>query len=696
MNEVVKRRLKPGEKPGLGQDLKSERLKFLRIGKITRVDYEFGLIDIEWIDSFGEQVKIPFPSAFSSDRGTIQGMPEEGSVVLCGWLKSTQTLEQPVIIGYIDLNFKNSLEYRLNRNKVTNDLKQVTTTREKIGYNSIRTKRRKIYPGEIQTESTQGAELYLDDDVYLSNKSLNEIEIKSADQSIRLSSRQQYHQTNASRIWNGMITREPVENEELFQPTVLPNGQRIQIVTESNNPYHLGGNAFTEYRIETYEKTSGTLNVTEVNSGYDISALESNITFLMGTLVGNDKSNVQKYSKVLRPQIFGDQFSIEKEVDELECLPEEYNSLAGAFQLKFHKSRTTISIDKQGHLFTNFARSTGQHPLGEGRSWEGNFDGSIKLVIGANIAKRQSIILDTKGGIKEVLGFDSIKQRSKETIAQKCLYTEILDADEDGNAFFVKTNNGNVKYDVTGDYNVDISGNYHITVGGKIQEDVTGTKIENYLNDKNNIYGGNYEEVVLKDKNVKISSRRNVEIFGKSRPNEIPPLVITPSTDVDTLAILLGSRTETYTSGNLNRKLLLGNMTAELTKGDLYNKLIAGDHKTEIIAGNEITDITKGDKEITIGTGNYKVNINLQGDIEIKTKVGTVLIQTVSDKIDIKGLTDITINGAKILNKALNVELGKLSTTMGGVVTGVPGIASHYDFITGLPLVGSTTVKSTI
>ena len=154
--------LGPKEKPFKGQDLKSDRLKFCRIGRITRVDYERGVVDLSWLDNFGEHTSLDLPSSFSSSRGSIRGMPEIGSQVVCGWTRQSQTLEKPVILGFLDVNYQNAIEYRLSRNNTSEDLKESSESRtqtlddgtqvvykdssirKKIGYGIERSKRRKL------------------------------------------------------------------------------------------------------------------------------------------------------------------------------------------------------------------------------------------------------------------------------------------------------------------------------------------------------------------------------------------------------------------------------------------------------------------------------------------------------------------------------------------------------------------------
>jgi len=699
------RKFQKGERPWFGQNLPSERYNFLRICKIIRVDNEQGLVDVQPLEGPSEvRIQLPLPAAFRSVRGTINGMPEEGSIVVCGWTHQTNRLEDMVILSYLDENVENANEFKLTRGKTSKNLDEISSIREKIGYDIARSKRRKIYSGEIQAESTQGAELYLDDNVYLSNNKLNEIEIVSADQSIRLVSMQQYSDTQATRTYNGMIVRQPIDSPSA-SPTIFPNGKTVQIITDSNNPYHLGGKAFTEFRQEIREKANGYLNVTEVNAGQDITSLSPYITFVMGTLVGNDKNDISHYGKILRPQIFGSRFVASRQLDEIECLPEETRTLAAAFQLKLNNANSRIYIDKQGHLFTQFAASSGQHPLGGGRSWEGNFDGSIKWVIGKN-QDENSIVLDTLGSIKETLGYDSLKGRSKETIAQRGIYTEILGVDADSNSYNLYAH-GNIAVKTDKSYNIDVSGDYILTVSGKIQENIIGSKVENYINDKNNVIGGSEKTVIIKDQQLKIGASRDTTITGVSLP--IPQ---TPKSATDNYKMLIGSKVSLLTAGDISDTLTLGDKKAKLVAGKIDNlvvagkivdtittgnretKVVTGNIKETVVTGNSTEAITTGNKKITVTTGNYKVDISA-GNIDIITKSGKVTIDAKTQSVKINGLLKVTVNsGTKAEVTAPMVNLGA-TPARGGVVTGSP-TPSHLDFICGIPLLGSSSVMASV
>jgi hypothetical protein len=691
--------LRSGEDPYRGKEV--DITKYTRLGYITRVDYETGYVDITWLEGRGFTPFVRLPLSHASLRSTIRGMPEVGSVVICGWSRQSQTWEDPVILGFTDFSLETLLEYRLLRNdKTSQALTDIATIREKIGYNVIRGKRRKIYPGEIQIESSPGAELYLDEDVYLSDSKLNEIEIRSADKSIRLSSNQIYTLTQASRTWNGLVAREPGDLKFNFQPTTLPNGQKVQFVTDSNNPLHVGGQAFTEHRIEMYETSNGIMKASEVNAGYDVNAQQPFLTYVLGTLVGNDKTDIAKYAKVLRPQIFGIPFASEVSLDYLECTPEEYSKLSSAVSLKL-LSRARIDIDKEGHLFTFFPASSGAHSLGAGRSWEGAFEGAVKLLLGADNVDNKSLYLDTKGGIKATLGYDR-EGKSSNIVAQKGMYVEVIAPGNDGNSYYLKTK-GPYKGLIDGPYNLEVTGDYNVVVHGKYIVQSLGTREESFVNDKNNMYGGSYKKIVIKDKQEQIGYNRDTRITGslERAPGIFTPAL--PSQITDGLLLTTGTRDEKYLNGNLKRTILLGdehdtivkgNMVEDLTLGDKTTSVKVGNINQNIINGSSTEAIVNGSKKISIKSGSFVVEI-VAGDVQVKTSLGAIKINSIAQTVDINGALVVTIkSGVKLNLSGPLVQIGSLPA-VGGVVTGLP-TPTHLDFVVGLPLLASKTVSASM
>ena len=78
------------------------------------------------------------------------------------------------------------------------------------------------------------------------------------------------------------------------------------------------------------------------------------------------------------------------------------------------------------------------------------------------------------------------------------------------------------------------------------------------------------------------------------------------------------------------------------------------------------------------------------GVIDIKTIAGSINIETTAGTVNIQGNLSVNIKSAVKVNlEAPLVDIGG-SPVRGGVVNG--GVAGHKDYLTGLNLLGSTTV----
>ena len=616
--------VRPNDKQFFGQSI--DPYKFLRVGRITRVDNEQNFVSVLWLDAGGGFQQIPISSAFASPRGFLGGMPSINSIVLCGFSKQTQTSGQAMILSYITSGYRSALWYLLDRGNYEeskNDLFESAVSnetydafiKEKINHEMTRCKRRKLYSGEIHGESDQGSEILLDENVTLTGAGLEEITIRSADHHIISNSISNTIITGACKIKNGIITRnldadgiaitKDVVPAPFQQYIVLPNGKKLFVVTadykdinstDTNANNQSGGGAFTEHRTEVYETSPFELKITEETSETETGIDTPFITHMLGTNVGNDYTNRTTYGKVLRPRIFQ---SAEANVASVgdEVVANEISrlkSLATCFELKF--KNTKISVDKQGHAFLHLAASNNENPLGAGRSLDFNSEGSLKFVIGANIAKKESILMHTKGGNRFYFGSNAQK-RSVDATLDNALYMTIKAGDESGTAMSTSVV-GNVVENIKGNKTINIDGNYKVNVTGVIDERIKATKMETYVKDKYTNYGGNFVNNILGKSESNIATSRLVSISG-----------------------------------------------------DLINSNNFVD-KTTIISGSKKVNITKGNDVVSIAVGDYKVDVSA-GDISIKTSLGSVTLS---------GSTDVKISG-------MNVTLD--ATTTNKLIAGV-------------------------
>jgi len=695
---AIKARIVKRDDPTFNQHV--DFYKFLQIGKIMRVDNERQVVDIQFQTNPVLSKNIPVANPFSTGRAFIGGMPEVGSMVICGYIKLTNNIGMPMILAYLNTEYYHALNYIYSMGKAE-ELDSIASIQDKVGYGVRRLKRRKLYPGDVGLESTQGSELVLDDNVLLSDSKLNGISISSADRTILSNSINNNVYTGAARVLNGLVTR---QNSVSVTPVTMENGQLLYIVTSDGRTLDENGQAFTEVRTEVRELANAVLDVVESYDDVDFADATSKgsllVTQLLGTLVGNEKTVIEKYGRVLRPQIFvGDSGQIV--VDDIVCKPDEYFNLASAYRLAFGNG-TKFDVDKEGHVFIHLSASSAVHPLGAGRSLEFASDGSIKLAIGKTNVGERSLELDTTGKVKLHFGFDSDTMTSCEWSLDRAINIIVNGADKNG---FAKHEEyfGHVYETVHGDKTIDVDGSINVIIKGKHQENILGSKIENYVNDKMTNYGGDYQEIVTKSRQSK---------YGEGHVTDISlngdELNITEGDKKESLT--LGNKEVTITAGDSKEKLMLGDHTVDLTSGNLEESLLngnretkiaAGDHVVEVSSGNITEKVTLGDSKEEVGTGNKSITIKM-GDFEVKITTGNITIQTTTGTVDVKSATQkVTVNGMMSVDvisgtqvnvKAPMVNIGQ-SPVKGGIVTGLP-LPSHYDYITGVPLLTSMTVKS--
>lgn len=691
----------PGEDPFFHQNV--DFYKFLQIGVITRVDNERHVIDIQFQSNPAKQYTLPLTDPFYTGRAFIGGMPEAGSKVICGFIKLTNKIGVPVVVAYLNDDYLRSLAYIYNFGKTSSEVKELESIHEKIGYNITRLKRRKLYPGDVNLESSQGSEILLDQDILLSDMKLNELRISSTERKILQNSINNQIYTNAGRILNGMVER---PYSPFIEPVILENGKQFFVVTDNGQSPNYNGKAFTELRTEIREVANNILDVVETYDFNDFKDSSSNgkilVTQMLGTLVGNIKTDLSRYGRVLRPQIFANDDN-SFDVQDVICKPDEYFDLASAYQLMF-ASGTKFDIDKEGHTFIHLSASSAKHPLGAGRSLEFASDGGIRLLTGKSAANQRSIELDTTGLVKLHFGSDSNSLLSLDWTLDRAIKLKVLAPDPDGYALREEYF-GSTEEIVHGDKTITVDGKLRIIVAGRIQEEILGAKTENYVNDKMTNYGGNYQEIVIQEKQSKYGEGHTTDIATKGdklnilQGNKEEKLLLGNKTVLLTLGdstetLLLGNKKTTLTLGDIKNTVLSGNISDSITLGDRKTSVITGNITESIKLGDSKESITIGNKNISIKVGDYEVTVTA-GNIKIKTTAGTVDMMTATQTVTITGMLKITVkSGVKVSVQAPMVDIGGIPVS--NIVGGLPGVPTHLDYLTALPLLGSATVKTSI
>lgn len=598
----------------------------LRIVKIVRVDNEKLTVDVIFLDSMGSEINVPITSAYAGYRAFLGGLPSPGDFAIISYTKSGN-LYNPFIVQFLPQAYQLGLA-----NDIIDDENSLTDYGEK---NLIRHKMQKLYEGEIYASSKYGSEIYLDKGISISNSRLNEILLRSADQSYNINALNGYLNYCGIRSISGLIHRNALINDPEFQSLgdslfpVYYNDEGLPYYTvpytstiNASSPYgsqtindNLQG--FVEHRTEVKEVEYPQMAITESNSGVDIDSLyslrsdgkESNrplVVQVLGTLVGNDPigdAGKKKYGKILKPVLFKDNVNlIGSDIKEEACLTDnginEATTLASAYALKFPNSGTAFYVNKQGKYFANIGASTSSDPAGSGESVEYNTMGHAKLYFGSNQRFNRSLTIGTNGGVKTVFGSENDKLRSWEATFKKGVYWNILSGDKNNLAMFNKIS-GDVRHEITGSRYTVITGNDIRLVHGTLEDRVFGKKVDNFVNDKSTNYGGAYTETSVGHFSQTLASGQSKTIAS--------PDIAAGSTVAEKTEVLLG---------DVEHSMLLGNKTESIKVGNF---------DTKMIAGNRTLDIKIGNYTVKVGVGNIEIKTTL-GSIDVKTSTGNVTI----------------------------------------------------------------------
>jgi hypothetical protein len=673
MEKFLDRVTDPARHPSKRMITTENYASYLRIAQIIRVDYEKAVCDVNYLDGIGGEPCIAITAPYAGPGSFLGAMPSINDVVIISYAMSG-SFAKPYIVQYLPRNYELALR---------SDVVGSSPTYQDIQEN-VRYRMRKLYEGEIYASSIHGSEIILDKNFTIANSKLNEITLDSAEQSFNVSSLNTYLNSAGVRVMSGLAHRNALINDPLFQK---PNKSFPIYINENGVPYYTpnftnpinatypygtktindGNDAFTEHRIEVKELTQPIAPVTQSNSGADIDAFYKSrqdgssdkpmVVQVLGTLVGNDPvGEKDKYGVILKPKLFPDPETFKGSLTEEACLAEDGNnettSTAAAYTLKFPNSGTAFYVNKQGKYFANIAASSPSDTLGAGESAEINLKGHAKIYMGKNAGKQRSLSFATAGGVYTNWGFDSQKSRSWEASFRKGVSWNIVGTDRDNVALSMELA-GDERRIITGSRFTEIKGDDIRLVHGTLEDRVLGRKVDNFVNDKATNYGGKYNENSVGHYSQVLSAGKSVTINA--------PDVLAGSTVAD------------------KKEIKLGDSELTMLLGSKKEKILVGAHETTILAGQ---------KSVSITAGNYKVDVTA-GNISIKTLAGSVEVGTLAGTVKIQGSLGVTIQSAVgVKVEAPKVDIGGLPVR-GGIVNSGP--AGHKDYLTGLPLLGSST-----
>ena len=649
-----------------------------RYAEVIRVDYFRMTADLRFLDSDAFSTNVPFQMN-SFVGGFMGGMPSEGTIAVVGYLHNTKGEGLPIIEGFLPVSpyfayLFDPIKLRTTNTSDEDNLKLIT-----------RLKQWKLYPGEFLISSKQGSDFRVDRSIFLQNASMDEINMDSYSSVLSLQSVNQTLNSKAGRFNFGLIHRNDLiddpEYASEFSSAVrmLADGRKFFQVSNApktdNQPYGQlpygspGVNAYTEFRLDIRELSDDTPPVTEESSyfnqdpNYEGTGSDKDpgklplVSFTLGTLVGNDfvtAEGKKKYGKILKSEVFSsdnttDILATDEPVEDGNGV-QGAERLATAFQVKLPNTKTSLSFTKEGVLEFSLGSSSASYKMGAGRSANIGMDGSLRMVLGRQASDGKSLLLDCLGGARLKFGRESKRGRSLDMLLEQGLNIEIKGTDNTRNAARARIT-GNVDMIIEGSRFTEIRGDEIIQVNGKLEHRVLGKKVDNFVEDKSNNYGGGLRENVTLDQQTNIGLGRRVVIAS--------PNITKGSTVADFERVILGDK---------ELEMLLGNK------------------KVKILAGTSKEEILVGQKETKIGVGNFKVQVGA-GNINMATLAGNVSISTTAGVMNLSALR-MSLKAVQIELKAPLVKIGSL--TQGGVVNNGP--AGHKDYLTGLPLLGSSSV----
>lgn len=649
-----------------------------RYAEVIRVDYFRMTVDLRFMDADAFSTNVPF-QVNSFVGGFMGGMPSEGSIAVVGYVHNTRGEGLPVVEGFIPLSPYFAYLFDPIRLRNTN------TSEEDTLQLLSRLKQWKLYPGEFLVSSKQGSDFRVDRSIFLQNASMDEINLDSYSNVISLQSVNQTLNSKAGRLNFGLIQRNDLINDpqhiEDFRRVVrmLADGRKFFQVSNApkgpNNPFGMdafgspGVQAFTEFRIDLRELSDDTSPVTEESAyfnqdpNYEGTGSDKDagklplVSFTLGTLVGNDSvtaNGKRNYGRILKSEVFSS--DVTTEILGTDSPVEDGNGIQGAerlataFQVKLPNTKTSFSFTKEGVLEFSLGASSVAHGSGAGRSANIGMEGSLRMVLGRQASDGKSLLLDCLGGARLKFGRESKRGRSLDMILEQGFNIDIKGTDNQRTAAKARIQ-GNVDLVIAGSRFTEIQGDEIIQVNGKLEHRVLGKKVDNFVEDKSNNYGGGLRENITLDQQTNVGLGRRVVIAG--------PNVTKGSTVADFQRIVIGDK---------ELEMLLGNK------------------KVRILAGTSKEEILVGQKETKIGVGNFKVQVGA-GNINMSTLAGNVSISTTAGVMNLSALR-MSLKAVQIELKAPLVKIGSL--TQGGVVNNGP--AGHKDYLTGLPLLGSSSV----
>lgn len=541
---------------------------------------------------------------------------------------------------------------------------------------------RKIGEGEVSIGGKHGAGMHVGSDITLSTSHGDNIRVREEDNSIISSSHNNY--VFASGVWSnsGVVQRNLMKHVgtdigSFAVEDKHPGGSNMDLVAVNNasNPDY-----FTEYRVEVSD--TGKRDMPEndvVRSPIDQPRTPAAV-FSLGNFVGNNSHFEDTYGFVLKPTVFTDYDDRDGEFVFDVLTGDEPRSIGMSFSL-FSPNRRDgnkgafFGADKEGHFYHYLpagsgggiaqGRSMSLLALGSkkekwgsdsvyGNSWDLITDGGVRWDIGhhnehdRNPHKKLSMDVSTssgvffKYGINHELGYLRDFDDSTKPIGniRKYKKIEVVEGFERKHIAMTRETiiGGSEKKEVSGKIDTSVGGGTSLSVGDSYSINIGNCSYEKVSNEKQEGFGS-----------------RTTKVTGGASTLYMLPFKPGVRSDIREFILGMGGKLTTLTTGGI-REIVTG-------------------------VGSRSFFSPSGSYSATLGTGN----------VSMKTGVGNISLQTAAGVAVVSSTVAMKLSAGPGINSISGTIINlKSNPIMGGVIT----TRSHFDYVTGAPLMGSKTVRA--
>jgi hypothetical protein len=690
----------------------------LKLGVITRVDEVELKCDIKILTGGGERVEVDLTQAMSGPRSFWGGVPEINSMVIIGYRRKHKQLHEAMILGYLPVGKRSGTRFDpLSTSDPSAISPEDAEAYSKMFSAQTRYKRLKLLPGDVGGMSASGAEFVLSRDAKIYNRAGDTFELRDSDRTMvsqaihRVdSSSGILHLTGPARrsgfylphdiladdgtlkdtaaryFGADILKRFTVEpgrlfdlfNNEASHPSVtFADGRRAHYpstrpaVNFEDPDDGADAEPYTEDRLELTHTSDLTQEVREEIDGFQADRKPIYIERVLGTLVGNDLSSdsgVQQYGQLLRPKIFDDFQGTGPATFTTEAIARsplddtEAYTTAGASLLRITPpanpaarndtiSAFAAAVSKQGKLFVNIPGSRVENYASGTKnvSAEVNMDGALKMRLGAAKPDNISLHLTMEGGAV----FDFRGASSGAGLHFRTHSSYVIQAQG-------VPDNNNVAYSES------LQGTKESYTSANSIEQVDGAKVTNV--------SGGYQ--MLADR-VSINA---------------PSGFASNSGSID---VLSSGKSQYNYAQAVTETVVTGGKSSIVLQGGVTETAVIGDRTINILGGSMSTNVVAGSYTVTVGTGSITMS-TAAGSMALSSAAGSASITaglavsvTAGTTMNLTAPTSITLTSAQVMVGGAAASLGVCR----GSPMMPPGTPS-LDWITGLPLQGSSTFRS--